>query len=236
MTDVVAEPDYGSPIFAALRAAAEPDWRAYTHHAFVAGLGDGSLPREAFLHYLRQDYVFLIHFSRAWALAVAKSDRLEEMRPAATVVDALLNHEMALHVRTCAEAGIRETELAATEEAAENLAYTRFVLDAGHSGDLLDLLLALAPCVLGYGVIGARLGPRAAENGPYADWIRTYSGADYQGVCQTMGGLIETAAAARIGPAPRSSPRWARLEGLFRTATRLEVGFWEMGLRGRVER
>ena len=40
---------------------------------FVEQLGDGSLPRKSFLHYLVQDYVFLVHFSRAWALAVVKS-------------------------------------------------------------------------------------------------------------------------------------------------------------------
>ncbi len=230
MTDA---PDYGSPLFAALRDAAAEPWAAYVRHPFVAGLGDGSLPRACFLHYLRQDYVFLVHFSRAWALVAAKSGRLEEMRPAATVLDALINHEMALHVAKCAEAGISEAELAATEEAPENLAYTRYVLETGHAGDVLDLLVALAPCVLGYGEIGRRLAAEAAPGGPYADWIATYGGAEYQGVCETMGGLLETAAAARIGPALDASPRAAALRGIFATATRLEGAFWAMGLRGR---
>ena len=63
-------PDFGSKVFAAWREAAGPAWPAYTGHAFVRGLGDGTLPREAFLHYLKQDYIFLFHFARAWALAV----------------------------------------------------------------------------------------------------------------------------------------------------------------------
>lgn len=67
---------------------------------------DGSLPREAFLHYLRQDYVFLIHFSRAWALAIVKAETLPEMQAAAETVRVLLLEEMQLHVRACAEAGI----------------------------------------------------------------------------------------------------------------------------------
>ena len=53
-------------------------------------------------------------------------------------------------------------------------------LDAGHSGDFLDLMAALAPCVLGYGEIGARLADAAGDT-PYADWIATYAGAEYQG-------------------------------------------------------
>ncbi|SEK55074.1 hypothetical protein SAMN04488526_0860 [Jannaschia helgolandensis] len=36
--------------------------------------------------------------------------------------------------------GISEAELFAAREASQNLAYTRYVLDAGHSGDFLDLM------------------------------------------------------------------------------------------------
>ncbi|MEO0752152.1 MAG: TenA family protein, partial [Pseudomonadota bacterium] len=134
-----------------------PAWTDYTQHAFVRGLRDGTLPAAAFLHYLKQDYVFLIHFSRAWALAVTKAETVAEMRLAADTVNGLINDEIALHIKICADAGIDEATLFATEERAENLAYTRYVLDAGHSGDLLDLLAALAPCVMGYGEIGRAL-------------------------------------------------------------------------------
>lgn len=207
-----------------------PDWGAYTRHSFVEGLKDGTLPREAFLHYLVQDYVFLIHFSRAWALAVVKSGSLEEMKVAAGTVDALVNHEMALHVSTCAEEGIDEQTLYSAREETANLAYTRYVMDAGLSGDFLDLVAALAPCVMGYGEIGARLALEAAADTPYRRWIDTYAGADYQGVCQTVGAMIDGAAARRLGPDPAASPRWSALQARFDAATRLEVGFWGMGL------
>ena len=122
------------------RAAAGDAWRDYTCHAFVEGIRDGSLPRDAYLRYLVQDYVFLVHFSRAWALAVTKAETLEEMRACAATVHALLNDEMRLHVQSCADAGISVSDLFAAEEAPQNLAYTRYVLDAGHSGDFLDLM------------------------------------------------------------------------------------------------
>ena len=224
--------DYGSPLFAALRAAAAGPWAAYTGHRFVTGLGDGSLPREAFLRYLRQDYLFLVHFARAWALAVVKSDRIDEMRQGAATVHALIDTEMRLHIATCAAEGITEADLAATAEAAETLAYTRFVIDAGLAGDLLDLLVALAPCVFGYGEIGARLVATAAPDTPYRDWIDTYSGADYQGVCRDVATLLEAVAARRIGEDVQASPRWPTLTQTFQTACDLEAAFWDMGLGG----
>lgn len=220
---------YGNT-FGAWRAASDDVWVQYTRHAFVQGLADGSLPEAAFLHYLRQDYVFLIHFSRAWALAVTKAETVDEMRHAAATVNALVNEEIALHVGICAEAGIDEASLFKTEERIENLAYTRFVLDAGHSGDLLDLLAALAPCVMGYGDIGLYLSENASSD-TYEQWIRTYGGEDYQGLCSSVGELIDSVAMNRLGDDVASSPRWEKLCQRFATATRLEVGFWDMGLR-----
>jgi thiaminase/transcriptional activator TenA len=224
-------------LFTQLKDACPEDWRAYVEHDFVAQLADGSLPEACFRHYLVQDYLFLIHFARAYALAAYKSDELAEMRQAAATLDALINGEMSLHLSTCAGWGLSEAEMAAVPEAPANLAYTRFVLDAGQSGDLLDLLVALAPCVLGYGEIGARLlaGGAAAlvsdvSANPYREWIETYGGTEYQDVAKAAAAQLDRVAAKRLGDAPAASPRWPALTKTFRTATRLEIGFWDMGL------
>ncbi len=228
----MSKPVYGQT-FSAWRGAARQAWEDYTRHAFVQGLGDGTLPRAAFLHYLVQDYVFLFHFSRAWALAAVKAGTLEEMKVAAGTVDALVNHEMALHVKTCAAEGIEEAALFNAAEEAENLAYTRYVLEAGFSGDFLDLMAALAPCVMGYGEIGARLGTEATSD-TYRPWIDTYAGAEYQEVCVTVGAMIDGAVARRVGSLA-DSPRGEALAARFKTATELEVAFWGMGLRGHTD-
>lgn len=223
----MSAPDYGRS-FALWRAACDGPWQAYTRHAFVEGLRDGSLPRAAFLTYLRQDYRFLMHFSRAWALAVVKAGSLAEMQAASATVHALLHFEMGLHVSICEAEGITQAELEATEEAPESLAYTRYVLEAGYSGDILDLLAALAPCVLGYGEIGARLLHEAGDT-PYRDWIETYGGTEFQQLCRDTGALIDRAVADRLGPAPEALPRWQALAAHFAAATRLEAGFWGLG-------
>jgi len=228
-------PDYGKT-FALWREGAAGSWHDYTHHAFVQGLGDGTLPRAAFLHYLVQDYVFLVHFARAWSLAVVKSETLEEMKICAGTVDALVNHEMSLHVKTCAEAGIDEATLFEATEAVENIAYTRYVMDAGVQGDFLDMMAALSPCVMGYGEIGLRLAAtQTMSTPPYADWIATYAGSEYQSVCENVGAMIDAAVARRIGDVS-NSPRAATLQERFTMATKLEVGFWQMGLTPRLTR
>ena len=220
--------DYGQA-FALMRAAAAEPWRDYTRHAFVEGMKDGTLPRAAFLHYLRQDYIFLVHFSRAWALAVVKSETHSEMLAAVATVNALVTEEMQLHIGICEAEGISGEELFATAERAENLAYTRFVIEAGYSGDLADLLAALAPCVMGYGEIGTRLAGEATSE-TYRDWIDTYAGEEYQSACRAVGKLLDQALTRRIGADFAASPRWDRLCRTFRIATELEASFWQMGL------
>jgi thiaminase/transcriptional activator TenA len=214
--------------FAQWRDAA-PDWHDYTHHPFVEGMRDGSLPHADFLTYLVQDYLFLIHFSRAWALAVVKAGDLEEMRACSATVHTLLDHEMSLHVQTCTRAGIDVEAMTHTPEAMTNIAYTRYVMDAGLSGDFLDLLAALMPCVLGYGEIGTRLARDGAADTPYREWIKTYAGPGYQEACASAGKLLDEAIRKRLGAQPEESPRWQQLTGRFATATRLEVAFWGLG-------
>src|SRR3546814_9267766 len=106
---------------------------------FVRQLGDGTLPESAFRRYLGQDYLFLIHFARAYALAAYKADTLEGMRAAAAGMAAILDTEIGLHIAYCRGWGIGEAEMAALPEATACIASTRFVLERGMAGGLLDL-------------------------------------------------------------------------------------------------
>lgn len=215
-------------VYARLRDAAGGDWDHYIRHDFVTGIRDGSLPEAAFRHYLIQDYLFLIHFARAYALAAYKSRTLEDIRAAAAVMSGIVETEMGLHVSYCADWGLTEDEMAAAPEATQTMAYTRYVLEAGHAGDLLDLYVALAPCVVGYGEIGAWLAAdpdTVMQGNPYASWIEMYAGDEYRDVARGAVDQLERLAGDRVTPG-----REVELVRTFSEATRLEIGFWQMGL------
>jgi thiaminase/transcriptional activator TenA len=215
-------------LFETLKASCAEDWQAYVTHEFVRALGAGTLARASFEHYLKQDYLFLIHFARAYALAVYKSPTLEDMRHAQSVLAALLDQEMTLHVGFCARWGIDEARLQAEPEATANMAYTRYVLETGNAGDLLDLYVALAPCVVGYAEVARWLEAQSytrVEGNPYREWIEMYAGEEYQGIARGAVSQLDELM-ARLG-APSRLPRLRRT---FRDATRLELGFWQMGL------
>lgn len=206
-------------------------WLYYTKHEFVQKLANDSLHENCFLNYLKQDYLFLIQFSKAWSLAILKSDNLEEMKIAASTVNELINFEMGLHISLCEKYGISKLDLENTEEENENIAYTRYVLELGYSGDFLDLLSALAPCVLGYGEIGLNLQNSNPKISMYKKWIETYSSSEYQSVCLNVGKLIDKSFKLRLGKNYTNTYKWNKASQIFKKATSLEVDFWNMALK-----
>ncbi|MGI9426510.1 MAG: thiaminase II [Hyphomicrobiaceae bacterium] len=213
--------------FENLKTAAGDEWRAYTEHPFTDALADGTLPEASFKEYLVQDYLFLIEFARAYALGVYKAPTLADMRAASAGITAILDVEMDLHVKLCAGWDLTIDDLEKTPSNAETLAYTRYVLDTGMRGDLLALNVALAPCVIGYAEIAARLatypGALASRN-PYSVWIAEYAGEPYQAVAENAEAQLETLANRYM-----TDTRQDELIAIFKEATRLEEDFWEMG-------
>jgi len=216
-------------IFDRLKSAAQTDWDSYVDHAFVRQMGDGTLPEAAFRTYLVQDYLFLIQFARAWALAAYKSRTVTDIRAAQAGLASILD-ETELHVRLCGRWGLSPNALEAAPEHQATVAYTRFVLDCGAAGDLLDLHVALAPCVIGYAEIGKNLTPGgidALESHPYREWIGEYAGEGYQGVADAARRHLNELAARSM-----TDQRFAELASVFGKASRLEADFWQMGLDG----
>jgi thiaminase (transcriptional activator TenA) len=218
-------------LFGRLRRDAGAAWEGYVSHEFVRALGAGTLPERAFRHFLIQDYLFLIHFARAHALACFKSATLADIRANAAAVTAIVDVEMPLHVSYCAKWGLSEAWMEAAPEAMETMAYTRFVLERGLAGDLLDLQAALAPCLMGYGEAAERLirDPATRLDGnPYAEWIAAYTSDGYRAAVRAAIDALD-----RLGATHGAEARYPSLRATFTAATRLEAAFWDMGWAAR---
>ena len=218
--------------FTQLQQACQNEWDAYIQHDFVQQLGNGTLAADAFRHYLKQDYLFLIQFARAFALAAYKSPTLVDLRQAKAGLEAIVDLELGLHIQYCREWGISEQELQALPEARATMAYTRYVLDTGNRGDLLDLHVALAPCLVGYGQIAQWLNSRSetlrGEQNPYDAWITMYESDEFQSATAAE---IDWLNCELADVSPR---RFEQLVRIFSDATRLEIDFWDMGLNQRM--
>lgn len=85
---------------------------------------------------------------------------------------------MPLHISYCHEWGIIQKDLEKTPKTLEFVAYSQYLLNKSMLGDLLDLVVLLAPCLMGYGEIGLKMliDPRTnLHNNPYQSWINLYA-------------------------------------------------------------
>ena len=169
-----------TPFYQELRQQTDPLWQAVLGHPFVRGIGDGTLSRDRFEFYLKQDYLYLIDFSRVFAMAAAKAWTLEDMGTFATLLNVTLNTEMELHRKTCAAFGIPAKELEKTRKSMITTAYTNQLVRTCYEGSLSDILAVLVPCACGYVEIAQKLKSRSLpENRFYRDWINTYSSREF---------------------------------------------------------
>ncbi|KAH8691267.1 putative thiamine biosynthesis protein (Thi-4) [Talaromyces proteolyticus] len=207
----------------------QPIWHKFTDHDFVTGIGNGSLPVEKFKDYLVQDYLYLVHFARSNALASYKARSMDSIAASAKIV-LHIKTETALHVNYCASFGLTLQEMEATPEKQACVAYSRYILDIGQSEDWLALQVALAPCLIGYGAIARRLHDdtkntiSGKDGNRYWKWIENYTADDYVDAVRTGSELLESHM-QKVSPS-----RMEELIGIFKKATELEIGFWEMGL------
>ncbi|KAJ1775504.1 trifunctional hydroxymethylpyrimidine kinase/phosphomethylpyrimidine kinase/thiaminase [Coemansia sp. RSA 2523] len=203
-------------------------WQQYTQHSFVGQAAAGTLSTSVFVHYLKQDYAYLKHYARATALAAFKSDSLGEVSVLVDAMQACVR-ESKLHVEMCAKWGVSRAEMEQEQESWSSVAYTRYIIDRGMAGDVLELLVAMYPCLLGYGEaarIAADDSKTLRQGNPFWPWISAYAGDDFQAAVAQGRQVIEDLVSRDIlGP-----QRLKRLVTTFCETTTLEIKFWDSAL------
>ncbi|WVQ79760.1 phosphomethylpyrimidine kinase [Cryptococcus sp. DSM 104549] len=208
-----------------------PLWKSYVRHPFVVQLGNGTLPRECFEHYIKQDYLYLKHYARAHALGAYKADNFEDIE-AFSQITMHIAKESSMHVAYCEQFGITLEQLQSTPESPNCAAYARYVVDIGTQGDILELYMGVFSCLVGYGEVGLWLkgqvekGNAKVEGNLYGKWMSDYSGEDFLGAVNRGIANLEK----RVALDPPSPERLAKLTKIFHECVRLESGFWDMGL------
>lgn len=202
----------------------QPIRQAILGHPFVAGVGAGTLETARFKHYVLQDYVYLIDYSRVLALAAAKAPDLPTMGWFARLLDETLNREMDLHRRYCAQFGITPAELESTIAAPTTVAYTSYLLRLAQQGSFAELVAGLLPCQWGYWEIGDHLARQGEPaNAPlYCQWIQMYADPEFAALADQLRNLANRLGES-AGPIELTAMGQAYL-----TSLRFEYRFWDM--------
>ena len=207
-----------------IEARAQPIRQAILDHPFVTGVGDGTLDVAKFKHYVLQDYVYLIDYSRVLAMAAARAQDLDTMSWFARLLNETLNVEMDLHRSYCAEFGITTVELETTVPAPTTVGYTSYLLNVAHQGSFAELVASLVPCQWGYWEIGEHLSRQGEpKDAPlYSQWIQMYTSPEFTEMADAIRDLVN-----RLGSRAGADELEA-MSRAYMTSLRFEYLFWEM--------
>lgn len=202
----------------------EPVWQSYLAHPFVQGIGDGTLDKAKFIHYMKQDYIYLIEYSRLFAIGASKAHDLSTMMLFGELLHGTLSFEMDLHRQYAAKFDITAEELEATEPSATMLSYTSYMLSQASLGGVENTIAAVLACAWSYNYIGKALAekPGATEHEFYGDWVKTYSSPEFTALVEKCINLID-----KIGETASEESKQALEEIVVRTSY-YEYMFWDM--------
>jgi thiaminase/transcriptional activator TenA len=194
-------------------------------HPFIAGLTDGSLPRDCFAYYVVQDAHYLVDYARALAVVGAKAPDEQTLAMFAGHARGAIEVERSLHTGLFFEMGITPEEVQATPAMPTTLAYTSYLLRSCHQGSFPEGLAAVLPCYWIYAEVGTALLARSSPDPLYARWIATYGGEEFGKIVAEVLAVVD-----RVGETASLAERAAMRERVT-TTSRYEWMFWDAGWR-----
>jgi thiaminase/transcriptional activator TenA len=208
-----------------LWADIEDIYAAILRHPFVTGLTDGSLPHEAFRHYIVQDAHYLRGYARALALCGAKAAQPRDTVMFAEHAGGAVAAEQGLHAALLTDLGLTAEAAAAAPVAPTTRAYVSYLFATAYGGSFAEAVAAVLPCYWIYARVGEELLSRGSPDPLYARWIRMYGSEEFQAVVDAVLELTD-----RIGAAV-SPVEWALMREHVVVTSRYEWMFWDAGWR-----
>jgi thiaminase (transcriptional activator TenA) len=198
-------------------------YAAILAHPFLTGLADGTLPEESFAFYVIQDALYLREYARALTAVASRAPTASAMRMFAGHAADAVAAELELHGSLLDELGISPGILERAEPAPTNLAYTSYLLATIWGGSYAEGVGAVLPCYWLYAAAGKRLLASGSPDRRYQRWISTYGDDEYGAVARAVIAELD-----RVSPGLSDEER-ARVSRHFRSTSRYEWMFWQMG-------
>lgn len=208
-----------------LLAKSQEIWAQYYAHPFVLGMQEGTLEREKFRNYMIQDYLYLVDYTKTFAIGVAKAKNLATMQLFASSIHTLTHTEMDIHRGYMGSLAITQEEIDTTKPALPNLSYTSYMLRQAYEGGEVEALASILSCAYSYEVIAKTMvknRPACVEDALYGSWIRGYASDDYAEKNQVLIEMLND------WTKDCSESQLQQLEDIFVACSLYELGFWDM--------
>jgi thiaminase (transcriptional activator TenA) len=198
-----------------------PIYKSIIKHPFNQKLAEGTLAKEKFQFYMKQDSLYLVDFARALALAASNAQNPDDLVLLLDFSKGAIVAERSLHEFYFDFYGIQLD----VSQAPGCFSYTHFLIATATHASYEETLGALLPCFWIYREVGMHIHKNAAQDNPYQKWIDTYSGDEFQEIVQNAIDLTD-----RV-PKRANMQQTEKMHAAFVMSTRLEWMFWDSAYR-----
>jgi thiaminase len=202
-------------------ARVRPLWERMLAHRFLRETRDGTVARETFANWMRQDYLF-VEAAIPFLAALIPKAPAEDWESLSGVIGAL-QKELKLFEERAAAVGVT---LRGTPPSFVNHAYIQFLLATAYRASYAEAYTVLYAAEKAYHDSWRVVQKGIDRGSPWYPFVENWAGeafAQYVAFLETR--LDALAASAGAGER-------ARMAELFELATRYEIAFWEMAASG----
>ncbi|UES55141.1 transcriptional regulator [Roseibium aggregatum] len=212
-----------------LAACAEPYWSDACSHPFTVAIGDGTMPEEAYARYLIEDYTFVTDLASTLGYLVAKAPGMPAKSRLSGFLALLTSEENDYFLRSFEALGVEPRDYQTAAQGPVTRAFSQLLLKSSGQGSYAEGLACLLCAEWCYLTWGQREAGKPRPDAFYlAEWIDLHAVPGFEAFVTWIRAEMD-----RIGPT-LPEPEQARVAGLFRQMSKLEVAFFEAAWTGRV--
>ncbi len=148
---------------------------------------NGTMSEEKFKFQIRQNYQYLLEYTKCWAIGLSKAHGFDEMEQWYKILSSTMEGTVMYNRDFWAvELGITVEELESTIMAEGKRSYTSHQIARSHEGDIAACMMALFPCNILYMYFGKHLLSQCKlpKSDKYYKWIEYYTLSSYVNKCE----------------------------------------------------
>lgn len=189
-------------------------WEKYTHHSFASQIASGDLKLEKFKYYLGQDYLYLKAYRSCFKHMAINANTKSERAYFEKNTIGDIESDMAL---------MFDVDISKVELSSVTSDYTNYLYKILIEGSNLEKLVAIAPCVIGYGVLAKTIRKNEiADDNYYKQWIEIYASDAYQTEVDEYICLLDEYQVTDV--------QFDNLSNLFNKVCELEIAFFDQAV------
>jgi thiaminase/transcriptional activator TenA len=199
----------------------EPLWERMLSHPFLLQTRDGTIPRETFANWMRQDYLF-VEAAIPFLAALIPKGPASHWEPLTQAIGALIR-ELRLFEERARAVGV---ELKDAQPTFTTHAYIQFLLATAQNASYEEAYTVLYAAEKAYHDSWKMVREGISPESPWWPFVENWAGAEFAAYVAYLETELDKLA-AEAGP-----DLVERMVEAFETTVRYEIAFWEMAMTG----